>query len=207
VAENDKKVIIDCAVSSAEWMAARCRNPMPILIRTSADADLPAMLAIYARHVLQGVASFELDPPDLDEMTRRRGEVLAQRLPWLVACEQAQSGDAVVAGYAYAGPFRPRPAYRFTVEDLVYVDETRRGRGIGRLLLVELLARCCAAGARQAVAVIGGSEPASIALHRGTGFRPAGTLTAVGWKFDGWRDVCLMQRALGHGHRGAPGAA
>lgn len=180
---------------------------MATLIRPSIDADLPAIQAIYARHVLQGVASFELTPPDLAEITLRRRDVLGKGLPWLVATDQTGAGDGPVVGYAYASPFRPRPAYRFTVEDSVYVEEAQRGRGIGQLLLAELLARCSAAGARQVIAVIGGAEPASIALHRRAGFRMAGTLSSVGWKFDAWRDVSLMQRSLGCGDHSEPGAA
>lgn len=175
---------------------------MSILIRPSADADLPAMTAIYSHAVRMGTASFELEPPDEAEMRRRHVEVRARGLPWLCAVD-ASTGDQV-AGYAYAAPFRPRPAYHFTVEDSIYVDGHRQGSGIGRLLLAELVTRCAAWGARQMVAVIGGADPGSIALHRRLGFRTIGTLAAVGWKHGAWRDVALMQRALGCG--GSPGS-
>ncbi|MFO1219777.1 MAG: N-acetyltransferase family protein [Burkholderiaceae bacterium] len=172
-----------------------------LLIRPCAGGDLPAVTAIYAHSVRHGTGSFELEPPDLSEMQRRFAEQQAKGLPWLVA-----ESAATLLGYAYAAPFRPRPAYRFTVENSVYVAAAGRRRGVGRWLLAELLARCEAAGARQMVAVIGDSaNAASIALHAGAGFEPCGRLANVGWKFDRWLDVVMMQRALGPGHReGAP---
>jgi L-amino acid N-acyltransferase YncA len=165
------------------------------LIRPSTDADLSAMSAIYADAVLTGTGSFETEPPDAAELARRRQDVLAKGLPWLVA-----QTDAGVVGYAYATPFRPRPAYRFTLEDSVYLQRSTRGQGIGRLLLAELLARCQALGARQMLAVIGdSSNQASIRLHESLGFARAGQFTDVGRKFDRWLDIVLMQRALGSG--------
>lgn len=176
-------------------------NAAPLLLRPSADADLPAMAAVYTHHVQYGTASFELDAPDLDELQRRRAEVLAKGLPWLVAESNGQ-----LLGYAYASHFRLRPAYRFTLEDSIYLDDAARGRSVGRLLLAELIARCEATGARQMLAVIGdaASNATSIALHRALGFHDAGVLSGVGWKFDAWRDVKLMQRALGSGANTAP---
>lgn len=172
----------------------------PVRIRPSADADLPAMTAIYADAVRTGTGSFELEAPGLQDMTARRAAVLAQGLPWLVLTE----GDERVRGYAYAAPFRARPAYRFTLEDSIYLEPAARGHGLGRLLLAELLAQCEARGARQMLAVIGDSANlGSVALHRRLGFAPAGTLAQVGWKFGRWLDVVLMQRALGPG-AGAP---
>lgn len=170
--------------------------PAPsLLVRPSTPADLAAIQAIYAHAVLHGTGTFEIEPPPLQEMARRRDEVLARGLPWLVA-----EADGAVLGYAYAAPFRPRPAYRFSLEDSIYLAPQAQGRGIGRLLLAELLARCQATGARQMLAVIGDSgNQASVALHRALGFRPAGTLQSVGWKFGRWLDVVLMQRALGPG--------
>jgi phosphinothricin acetyltransferase len=166
-----------------------------LLVRPSRPTDVAAIGAIYAHAVRQGTGTFEVDPPADGEIARRRGEVLARGLPWLVA----EAGGEVV-GYAYAAPFRPRPAYRFCVEDSIYLRPDAAGRGIGRLLLAELLARCTDAGARQMLAVIGDSaNAASIALHRTLGFAPCGTLGAVGWKFDRWLDVVLMQRPLGLG--------
>jgi L-amino acid N-acyltransferase YncA len=128
-------------------------------------------------------------------MTRRRDDVLAKGLPWLVAEQGSQ-----VLGYAYANHFRPRPAYRFSVEDSIYLRPEALGRGVGRVLLAELLGRCQAAGARQMLAVIGDSANlSSIGVHRTLGFEPCGTLRSVGWKFGRWLDVVLMQRPLGAG--------
>ena len=160
---------------------------------------------IYALAVTQGTGTFELDAPDLAEMARRRDDVLAKGLPWLVA-EQ----DGRVLGYAYANHFRPRPAYRFCVEDSIYLRPDAQGRGIGRVLLAELMARCEAAGARQMLAVIGDSANlGSIGVHRALGFEPLrDCCSAVGWKFGRWLDVVLMQRAAGRRRqRAAPRAA
>jgi phosphinothricin acetyltransferase len=166
-----------------------------LLIRPSRDDDLPTIGAIYADAVLDGTGTFELTPPDPRELAQRRESVLSAGWPWLVA-----EADGRVLGYAYAGAFRPRPAYRHTVEDSIYLAPDAAGRGIGRALLAEMLARCAAAGARQMLAVIGDSgNTASVALHRALGFEPCGQLTAVGRKFDRWLDVVLMQRALGPG--------
>lgn len=164
-------------------------------IRPSRPEDLAAISAIYAHAVLHGTGSFEIDPPDPAEMARRREDVLAKGLPYLVA-----ETPAGVVGYAYASPFRPRPAYRFSVENSVYVHADARGRGLGALLLAELIARCTDWGARQMLAVIGDSaNQASVALHTRLGFEPAGRFQNVGRKFDRWLDVVLMQRALGSG--------
>ncbi|MFB3819463.1 MAG: N-acetyltransferase family protein, partial [Candidatus Methylomirabilales bacterium] len=158
-----------------------------------------AVQAIYAHHVLQGTASFEEEPPDLDEMRRRRAEVIGRGLPYLVA---EVEGDVV--GYCYASPYRSRSAYRFTLEDSVYVDHRYGGRGLGRALLSTLIPRCATGEWRQMVAVIGDSaNAASIALHARLGFHHVGTLRAVGYKFGRWLDTVLMQRALGPGG-GAP---
>ena len=166
-----------------------------ITIRPSTNVDLLAITRIYAHHVVHGRGSFELDPPDLAEMTRRREDVLSRHLPYLVA-EWASE----VVGYAYANVFRPRPAYRFAVEDSVYVDANHAGRGIGRALMLELLHRCEAAGMRQMVAVIGDSDNhGSIALHASLGFEHAGLLRSTGWKHGRWLDTVLMQRSLGPG--------
>jgi L-amino acid N-acyltransferase YncA len=166
-----------------------------VSIRASADADIAPIAAIYRHHVLHGVASFEEIPPDPAEIARRRGEVLARGLPYLIAEAAGQ-----VAGFAYASLYRTRSAYRFTVEDSIYVDHALIGRGVGRALLSALVERCAAQGYRQMVAVIGGSDQwPSIGLHRALGFSLVGTLPAVGAKFGGWVDVVLMQRALGPG--------
>ncbi|WP_425258567.1 N-acetyltransferase family protein [Rubrivivax sp. RP6-9] len=168
---------------------------MPLTIRPSSDADLAAITAIYEHNVLHGTGTFELEAPDTAEMARRRADVLSKGLPWLVAEDAGQ-----VLGYAYANHFRPRRAYRFCLEDSIYLAPEARGRGVGRLLLAELVARCEAAGARQMLAVIGDADNAgSIGVHRALGFEHTGVLKAAGWKFDRWLDVVLMQRALGTG--------
>jgi phosphinothricin acetyltransferase len=167
----------------------------PLLIRPSTPEDFPAIARIYAHHVLHGTATFETEPPSPEEMLRRRDEVLARGWPWLTA-----ERGGVVLGYAYANQLRPRPAFRFCLEDSIYLDQDARGQGVGRALLVELLAQCEARGARQMVAVIGDSaNAASIGLHRACGFEPSGGYAAAGWKFERWIDVVLMQRALGEG--------
>ncbi|MEK9720148.1 MAG: GNAT family N-acetyltransferase [Quisquiliibacterium sp.] len=169
-------------------------------MRDSLEQDLPAIHAIYRHHVLHGTASFELDPPDLAEITRRRAEVLRNRFPYLVG-----ELDGEVLGYAYANLFRTRPAYRYTLEDSIYIDQSAVGRGLGRALLRELLARCEALGCRQMLAVIGDSaNVASIGLHAACGFRFSGVIRASGWKFGRWIDTVLMQCDLGPGHSSPP---
>ena len=166
---------------------------MTLLVRPSADADIPSIAAIYAHAVIHGVASFELEPPDEAEMARRRTALLAGGYPYLVA----EVGGAV-AGYAYAGPYRTRPAYRATVEDSIYVAPSRQGCGVGRALLGALIRACAAEGFRQMVAVIGDSASVgSRRLHAAHGFRLVGILEAVGYKHSRWLDSALMQRALG----------
>ncbi|MBV9199980.1 MAG: N-acetyltransferase [Alphaproteobacteria bacterium] len=168
---------------------------MNVAIRPSQDRDLAEIAAIYRHHVLHGVASFEEVPPDEDELARRRRDILALRLPYLVA-----EGAGRVVGYCYASRYRTRSAYRFTVEDSIYVDAAEIGRGIGRALLANLIERCCELGYRQMVAVIGGSDQwPSIRLHEALGFMRAGLLSAVGFKFGEWIDCVLMQRPLGSG--------
>ena len=169
--------------------------PPALLIRPSTPADLPAIAAIYAHDVLHGTGTFEIDAPDLAEMARRRDDVLGNGLPWLVAQAHGQ-----VLGYAYANHFRPRRAYRFCLENSIYLAPGARGQGVGRLLLTELVSRCEAAGARQMLAVIGDAANAgSIGVHAALGFEHTGVLKAAGWKFGRWLDVVLMQRALGSG--------
>ena len=170
-----------------------------VLVRDSVDADVAAIQAIYAHHVLHGTASFELTPPTLDEMRQRRADVVAKDLPYLVA-EQ----NGVVVGYAYVTPYRPRPAYRFTVEDSVYVKEDLAGWGIGSLLLAEIINVCTAKGYRQLMAVVGDSSPASVSLHERHGFTLAGTFKSVGFKFGAWRDTAMLQRTLGEGDQTDP---
>lgn len=165
------------------------------MIRPSTDADLPAIQAIYGQAVLEGTGTFETETPTTEEMGRRRAEVLGRQLPWLVA-----ERDGAVLGYAYANYFRPRLAYRFCVEDSIYLAPAAQGQGVGRLLLAELMARCEAAGARQMLAVIGDAANAgSIGVHTALGFQHTGVLKSAGWKFGRWLDVVLMQRTLGLG--------
>jgi L-amino acid N-acyltransferase YncA len=169
-------------------------------IRSSDEGDIAAIAAIYRYHVLHGLASFEEVPPEPDEIASRRRDIVALGLPYLVA---ERSGR--VLGYCYAGPYRPRSAYRFTLEDSVYIDAAEVGRGIGRALLGSLLDRCAELGYRQMVAVIGGSDTwPSIRLHAALGFTQIGTLPAVGFKFGSWVDIVLMQSALGCGATTAP---
>jgi phosphinothricin acetyltransferase len=164
-------------------------------IRDSAEHDIPAIQRIYAHHVLHGSASFEEVPPTEDELAARRAAVLQSGLPYLVA----ETDDGIV-GYCHATSYRTRSAYRFTIEDSVYVADGLHRRGIGRSLLAALIARCDGGPWRQMVAVIGDSGNApSIALHARLGFRRAGVLRAVGWKFGRWTDTVLMQRDLNGG--------
>ena len=173
-----------------------------LLLRPSTDADVAACTAIYAHAVEHGTGTFELEPPDEAEMARRRSDVLAKGLPWLVA-ERAGR----VLGYAYANHFRPRRAYRFCVEDSIYLAPDAQGRGVGRVLLAELIGRCEAAGARQMLAVIGdAANRGSIGVHEACGFEHTGVLKAAGWKFERWLDVVLMQRRLGLGDDVGPAA-
>lgn len=164
-----------------------------ITIRSATLADLPAIVAIYAHNVRTGTASFEVDPPDLAEMTRRFQALQDAGMPYVVA-----EADGKLLGYAYAGPHRARPAYRHTVEDSIYLDTAAQGRGVGTLLLEALIRECQARGFRQLVAVVGGGRenPGSAKLHARCGFREVGVLEKVGYKFDRWLDILLMQRAL-----------
>jgi phosphinothricin acetyltransferase len=172
---------------------------MPI-IRPSRENDIPAISAIYTQHVLHGTGTFEIDPPTPADMAQRRAEVLQRGLPYLIA-ETA----GTVVGFAYCNWFKPRPAYRFSAEDSIYLDTQAHRRGIGRALLTELALAAEHAGVRKLIAVIGDSRNAgSISLHRALGFEEVGTLTACGWKFDQWLDVVMMQRALGAGATTAP---
>jgi phosphinothricin acetyltransferase len=174
----------------------------PVTVRDAHADDLAEVQRIYAHHVENGLASFEEDPPSVQEMASRRAAVLAHGLPYLVAT----ISDRVV-GYCYAAPYRPRPAYRYTIEDSVYVASDMAGRGIGSALLRELIDRCEQGSWRQMLAVIGNSENAgSIGLHASVGFQTVGTFRSVGFKFGRWVDSVLMQRALGDGDRTNPGA-
>ena len=173
-----------------------------VTIRPSTDADVPAITAIYGWNVLNGLGTFEEIPPDEAEMTRRRAGFLAKGMPYLVA-EQ----DGAVLGYAYAGPFRLRAAYRYTVEDSVYVSPDAVGKGVGKALLAALIAACEALGLRQICAVIGDSgNTASIALHASLGFEQKGVFPDMGYKFGRWVDLVWMQRPLNGGGTREPDA-
>ena len=173
-----------------------------VLIRPATEADLPAITAIYDHAVRTGTATFELMPPDLAEMTRRFGALREGGFPYLAA-----ELDGAVVGYAYAGPYRPRPAYRFTVENSIYLAPASHRRGIGIQLLQRLIAECEARGYRQMIAVIGDSANAgSIGVHTRAGFQMIGTHPSVGLKFGRWLDTVMMQLALGEGDTTIPEA-
>jgi len=171
-----------------------------VRVRDAREADMAAVQDIYAYHVRRGLASFEEAAPDIEELLRRRAEVLKRGLPYLVAELEGQ-----IVGFAYAGPYRTRSAYRYTVEDSVYVDQAALRRGVGRALLAALIERCTALGYRQMVAVIGDSgNESSIRAHAAMGFREVGRLSAIGYKLDRWVDSVLMQRPLGPGDSTLP---
>ncbi len=170
------------------------------LIRPSRDEDLDAIARIYGHHVLHGTGTFETTPPSVADMTTRRADVLTKGLPWLVVEDGGQ-----VLGFAYGNWFKPRPAYRFSAEDSIYMAPEAAGKGLGRALLAELLAALERAGVRRVMAVIGDSANAgSIGVHRALGFEPAGVITSCGWKFDRWLDIVLMQKPLGAGDSTPP---
>jgi len=163
-----------------------------IQIRRAKESDVAAITEIYAHHVLHGTGSFEIDPPDAGEIARRMADVVSRGLPYLVA-----ESENIIVGYAYATLYRPRVAYRFTLEDSVYVHHAQAGRGIGAALLEELIRACKARGCRQLVAVIGDSENiASVRVHEKLGFQHSGVLRVVGFKFDRWIDTVFMQLPL-----------
>ena len=164
-------------------------------IRPSRDTDVAAITAIYTHHVLTCTGTFEVTPPTEADMSSRRTDVLSKGLPYLVV---EDAGDVV--GFAYCNWFKPRPAYRFSAEDSIYLDPRAHGKGLGRLLLQELMAQAERAGVRKLIAVIGDSaNQGSIGVHTGCGFAHVGVLSACGWKFDRWLDVVLMERSLGQG--------
>jgi len=173
---------------------------MSILVRPSSESDLDAITAIYAHAVTHGTASFELDPPDRAEMARRRAAILEGGYPYLVA-----EKDGMVLGYAYAGAYRTRPAYRSTVEDSIYVAPAAQGQGVGRLLLARLIEECEARDFRLMVAVIGDEESkGSIGLHRSLGFELTGILKGIGYKHGRWLSTVMMQRFIGRGMQEPP---
>ena len=175
--------------------------PTSCLIRPSRRDDIPSVTAIYTHHVLHGTGTFETDPPTEDDMAQRRSDVLAKGLPYLVAEQEGQ-----IVGFAYCNWFKPRPAYRFSAEDSIYMAPGSHGRGLGRALLAELAAQAQSAGVRKLIAVIGDSaNAASVGVHRSLGFAHVGVLKSCGWKFDRWLDVVLMEKSLGVGDSTPPG--
>jgi phosphinothricin acetyltransferase len=182
-------------------MSAVETMPSPIRVRDVRPEDMPVLQAIYAHHVLNSVATFEEVPPDLAEMNRRREEILSRGFPYVVS-----ERDGLVRGYAYCNSFRLRSAYRFTVENSVYVAPDAVGQGFGRAAMDEVIRRATALGMRQMVAVTGDSaNSASIRMHESLGFRREAVLHAVGFKFGRWVDGVIMQRALGEGDSSPPG--
>jgi phosphinothricin acetyltransferase len=171
-----------------------------IAVRPATEADVPAIAAIYQPAVLNGTASFELDPPDQAEMLRRFKTLVDAGFPYLIA-----EADRAIMGYAYAGPYRARPAYRFSVENSIYVSPNAHRRGVGRILLAALIDVCTRRGYRQMIAVIGDSaNSGSIGLHRAMGFRFSGTIHSVGYKHGRWLDSVIMQLPLGPGDTEPP---
>ncbi|KQP43220.1 GNAT family N-acetyltransferase [Pseudorhodoferax sp. Leaf274] len=169
-------------------------------IRPSTDTDVAAIAAIYTHHVLHGTGTFEIDPPSAEDMAARRADVLAKGLPYLVAEE-----DGRVLGFAYCNWFKPRPAYRFSAEDSIYLAPEAAGRGVGRQLLTALAEEAQARGVRKLIAVIGDSANAgSVGVHRALGFAHVGVIRSCGWKFERWLDIVLMEKALGPGDSQPP---
>ena len=170
------------------------------LIRPSRDEDIPAITAIYRHHVLTGTGTFEIDPPSEADMLGRRTDVLAKGLPYLVVEDAGQ-----VLGFAYCNWFKPRPAYRFSAEDSIYMAADAHHKGLGKALLAELCAQAERASVRKFLAVIGDSDNAgSIGVHRSVGFTHVGIIRSCGWKFDRWLDVVMMEKTLGAGDRTSP---
>lgn len=196
----DDRLLSDIGLTREQVLSGGPMMKTAVEVRDAREADMTFVQEIYAHHVLHGLASFEEKAPDVAEMIRRRDAVLALGLPYLVAEMEGR-----VVGYSYASTYRPRPAYRHTIEDSVYVRDGLAGHGIGRALLTMLIKRCENGPWRQMLAVIGDSaNSGSIGLHASHGFRQIGTLDAVGFKFGRWVDSVLMQRPLGHGNLSTP---
>jgi len=169
-------------------------------IRPSRDEDIGAIAAIYAHHVLHGTGTFETEPPSANDMATRRADVLSKNLPYLIAERQGE-----ILGFAYCNWFKPRPAYRFSAEDSIYIANSARGQGLGSKLLEALSQAAENVGVRKLIAVIGDSaNVGSIGVHRAQGFTHVGVLKDCGWKFGEWRDVVLMEKILGEGSSTKP---
>jgi len=185
------------SLATSETMSGKARE---IVVRPSTEDDVPAMLAIYAHHIQRGLGEFDVEPLHGDDIKRRRKNMLKRRLPHLVA-----EHNGTVVGYAYAVPFRKRPAYRYAVKHSIYVHADHLHSGVGRRLLPALVDACAAAGFRQMIAYIDVSNAPSQHLHEAFGFERAGLLKGVGFKYGRWTDSILMQRALGVGDTAPPG--
>lgn len=173
---------------------------MSFTIRPATPADLPFITEIYRESVLNGIASYEITPPSEHEMTSRFSAITSQDYPYTAAISE----DGSLLGYAYGSAFRTRPAYRWIVEDSIYLAPAARGKGVGKALLADLIERATALGFRQMVAVVGGAHPASVALHRSAGFEETGLLKGTGYKHGRWLDTMIMQRQLGEGKTTEP---
>ncbi|MBB4278778.1 GNAT family N-acetyltransferase [Rhizobium mongolense] len=173
---------------------------MPFFLRDATPSDLPAIAEVYRESVLNGVASYEIIPPSESEMAARFSANTSLGYPYIAAVDE----NGALLGYAYASAFRTRPAYRWIVEDSIYLAPAARGLGIGRALLTALISRCTELGFRQMVAIVGGAHPASIALHRALGFEETGLLKGTGYKHGRWLDTMIMQRPLGDGKDSDP---
>lgn len=173
---------------------------MTCTLRDARISDLEAITAIYRESVENGQSSFELIPPSVDEMKRRFEAITGRNYPYIVA----EESDGAILGYAYASAYRDRPAYRWTVEDSIYINSNARGRGIGKALLVDLIGRCESLGFRQMIAIAGGPTAGSLALHEALGFEHVGTMQATGYKFGQWLDTVVMQLPLGKGRQTDP---
>ena len=190
--------------SPADHGAAAREAVRPTLVRNSRDGDVPAMLAIYLHHIRRGVdpgVDGDFETPDAEDLKRRRKSMNRRKMPHLVAEE-----GGIVIGYAYAAPFRKRPAYRYTVKHSIYVRSDRLHAGIGRQLMTALIDACAAAGFRQMIGYIDAANAASLGLHEAFGFRKVGYLPAVGYKFGRWTDTVMVQRSLGPGATEPPSA-
>lgn len=191
---------LDDVCGGAKYAACFGSMAPDFRIEPATPADAPAIAELYAHHVLHGTATFEIEPPDAAEIAARMERLRAAGMPWLVA----RDADGTLLGYAYAGPFHSRAAYRHTAENTIYIRHDRLGQGLGTALLAALLAACERAGLRQVVALIAGTEPASVALHAKAGFVEVGRLSSVGRKHGRWIDVLYMQRTLGEGDKAPP---
>ena len=170
------------------------------LIRPSCDADLPSITALYTHHVRHGTGTFETECPSVQEMLARRADVLAKQLPYLVLVDAGE-----LQGFAYGNWFKPRAAYRYSMEDSIYMAAHAQGRGWGRALLAELLSHCRRSDVRTVMAIIGDSaNTSSIGLHESLGFSHVGVVPACGWKLGAWRDIVIMQKTLGAGGTAPP---